>query len=96
MNIQIEFVGFPMIYDLFPEGFHPYHLEGNTLADLIHDLTGRYNARVSEALLEGKNRALDPTIQIMINRRFIAKEQWAGQEIQEGDQITFLRLLAGG
>jgi len=96
MNTRIEFVGFPAIYDLFPEGPHPFHLEGSTLSDLIQELVAHPDSRVGEALLEGRTKVLDPTIQVMINRRFIPKEELTHRKIREGDQITFLRLLAGG
>jgi hypothetical protein len=96
MNIGIEFIGFPVIYDLFPEGFHAYTFEGNTLSQLIADLIGRNGSRVQEALLDPATRDLDPTIQIRINGTFVLKEEISLQEIKEEDQITFFKLLAGG
>ena len=96
MNIQIEFMGFPTIYDLFPEGPHPYSFEGSTLAELVKDLVAGHDPRVGESLLEGKTKVLDPTIQITINRRFVLREEVSSRKIEEGDQVVFLKLLAGG
>jgi sulfur carrier protein ThiS len=96
MNIKIEFIGFPVIYDIFPEGPHPYAFTGETLLELIGDLIARHEKRVKESLLDGRTQALDPAIQVTINRKFILKEQMSGQKIEEGDQVTFLKLLAGG
>lgn len=96
MNISIEFVGFPTIYHLFPEGPHPYHFEGTTLMDLIRDLAARQPRQVGESLMENSTQNLDPTIQITINGRFILKDEVLRQEIHEGDRIAFFKLLAGG
>jgi sulfur carrier protein ThiS len=96
MNIKIEFIGFPLIYDIFPEGPHPYAFPGRTFFELIEDLIARHETRVRESLLDGRTRALDPTIQVTINRKFILKDEIPQQKIKEGDHVTFLKLLAGG
>ncbi len=96
VNIRIEFVGFPVIYDLFPEGPHPYSFRGSSLLELVKDLVAKHDPRVGESLLEGRTKALDPTVQITINRRFVLKEEIPSHKIQEGDHIAFLKLLAGG
>ncbi len=96
MNIRIEFIGFPVIYDLFPEGSHAYCFSGNTISRLAEDLIGRYGERLKEALLDAGTGKMDPTIQIRINGEFVLKDDVPHQEILEGDQVTFLKLLAGG
>ncbi|MBP1722641.1 MAG: hypothetical protein H6Q44_346, partial [Deltaproteobacteria bacterium] len=52
MNIQLEFIGFPVIYDLFPAGSHSYALSGDTLARLIDDLAVHEDPRVQESILD--------------------------------------------
>jgi len=96
MKIRIEFIGFPMIYDLFPEGAHSYVLEGETLAQLIEDVVLRNGSRIQEALLDPGTVELDPTIQIRVNARFIRRDEISRENIEEGDHVTFFRLLAGG
>jgi sulfur carrier protein ThiS len=96
MNITIEFIGFPLIYDLFPEGFNSYNFQGDTLADLICDLVNRGEPKVKESLLDLRLKALDPTIQIMINKKLVSKDKISEEKIKEGDLVTFMRLLAGG
>jgi sulfur carrier protein ThiS len=96
MNIKIEFIGFPVIYDIFPEGPHPYAFAGETLGELIQDLCERNEVRVRESLLNGRTGAMDPTIQVTINRKFILKDEIPRQKIEEGDRVSFLKLLAGG
>ncbi len=96
MNIQLEFIGFPIIYDLFPEGPHLYTLEGNTLVQLIEELVAHEDPRVKETLLDPGTESLDPTIQIMVNQKFIPKAQMKEQKVGENNHVTFFKLLAGG
>jgi sulfur carrier protein ThiS len=96
MNIRIEFIGFPVIYDLFPEGAHSYAFPGKTLEELIQSLIQQNEVRVKESLLNPRTQSLDPAIQVMINGRFIPSDETARHEIAEGDHVAFLKLLAGG
>ena len=96
MNVEVEFIGFPIIYDLFPEGRHQYSFSGNSIPQLVEGLIARYGQRLEEALHEAGTKRLDPTIQMRINGKFILKEEVDRQELGEGDQLTFLKLLAGG
>ena len=96
MKIQLEFIGFPVIYDLFPEGPHSYSFPGGTLPGLIEDLVAHGDPRVKESLLNSGMKALDPTIQIMVNQKLVPKTKIQEQKVGEGDHITFLKLLAGG
>jgi sulfur carrier protein ThiS len=96
MNIKIEFIGFPVIYDIFPEGPHPYAFPGGTMPELIQSLIERNGVRVKESLLDPRMQSLDPAIQVMINKKFLPKEEIPSRRIDEGDHVTFLKLLAGG
>lgn len=96
MNIKIEFIGFPVIYDIFPEGPHPYAFPGETIPELIQSLVERNGTRVKESFLDPRTQMLDPAIQVMINKKFLPKEEIPSRRIDEGDNVTFLKLLAGG
>jgi len=96
MRIEIEFIGFPMIYKIFPEGSHPYAFLGDTLSELIDELIKRHGQQFRELFLDQRTHTLDPTIQIMINRKYVGREDIPHQRIGEYDKVTFLRLLAGG
>jgi sulfur carrier protein ThiS len=96
VNIRLEFIGFPVIYDLFPEGPHLYTFAGNILAQLIEELVAHEDSRVKESLLDPGTKSLDPTIQIMVNQKLVSRTKIQEQEVGEGDQITILKLLAGG
>jgi hypothetical protein len=96
MNIKIEFIGFPVIYDLFPEGGHTYPFSGNTIPQLVGALIDKQGQRLKEALLDAGKNKMDPTIQMRINGKFILADEMQTYEIHEEDQVTFLKLLAGG
>jgi sulfur carrier protein ThiS len=96
MEISIQFIGFPIIYDLFPGGPHPYTLTGKTIAQLVDDLISRKGGRIQEALLDSRTKELDLTIQIAINGDFIPRDKIPQKEIQDGDHVIFFMLMAGG
>jgi hypothetical protein len=96
MNIKIEFIGFPVIYDLFPEGGHPFSFSGNSIPQLAEDLIDKHGQRLKDAFLDARTKKMDSTIQIRINEKFILTDQIRTHEIHEGDHVTFLKLLAGG
>ncbi len=96
MKIRIEFIGFPLLYDLFREGAHPYTLAGETVVELVDELISQKGSLVQESLLVPGTQELDPTIQIRVNTKFISRDEIRQQKIEDGDHITFFRLLAGG
>jgi sulfur carrier protein ThiS len=96
MNIKIEFIGFPVIYDLFPEGGHTYSFAGDSIPQLVEDLIAQYGQRLKDAFLDAGTNKMDPTIQMRINGKFILTDEIQTYEIHEGDHVTFLKLLAGG
>ncbi len=96
MRIEVEFVGFPTIYDIFQEVSHPHSFSGETLSDLIESLIEKYGERLIESLLDPGTHAFDPAIQIMVNRQYVGRESLHLKKMKEGDKVTFLRLLAGG
>jgi hypothetical protein len=96
MQIELEFIGFPMIYDLFPEGRHRVAFEGKTLQELIAHLIARNGERLKEALLEPGSDRFDPAIQVSLNKRFLARQEIPQAPVADGDGVTFMRLLAGG
>jgi sulfur carrier protein ThiS len=96
MQIEVEFIGFPMIYDIFPEGRHRVSFEGQTLHELIEHLMARNGERLKAAFMEPGSDRFDPTIQVSLNKRFLARQEIPQADVGDGDCVTFLRLLAGG
>ena len=96
MNIEIQFTGFPLLFDIYQEGFHSYAFSGSTLCELIEDLVERFGDRVRESIYDPRTQTLDPTIQIVLNKEEYVNYDLYFRKIEEGDQVTFLKLLAGG
>jgi sulfur carrier protein ThiS len=96
MDISIEFIGFPILYDIFPEGPSPYAYDGNTVAQLLDQLIAKGDTLVRESLLDPGMGSIDPAIQVMINGKFLEKEKFRERRLDKGDSVTVMRLLAGG
>ena len=95
-SIDIIFVGFPMIYDLFKKNHIHHSFSGRSLKDLIEDLLIQYGQQMKESLWDERSNGLDPCIQITINGRYVGGAELRSIEISQGDHVTFLRLIAGG
>jgi MoaD family protein len=68
---------------------------GETVQDLIEHLIARYGRKAREALHD-RNGQLDPVVQILLNG-----EQWVTHDrldtvLEDGDEVIFLLMLAGG
>ena len=96
MNIEIQFTGFPLLFDIFQDELHHYVFSGSTLFELIEDLVERFGDRVRGSIYDPQTQTLDPTIQIVLNKEEYFNHNLYSGEIEEGDQVTFLKLLAGG
>jgi sulfur carrier protein ThiS len=96
MNVKIEFIGFSMIDDIFPAGCHPYNFKGKNLWELLEDLIERHGHQMKESLIDQRTQSFDPVLQIRVNQNYIHKDDFKHHIIEEGDCITFLKLLAGG
>lgn len=95
-GIHIVFVGFPKIYDFFQKDHVYYLFSGHTLKDLIEDLLVQYGQQIKESFWDERLNRLDPSIQIMINEKYVKSADLQHAELSKGDKVTFLRLLAGG
>ena len=95
-GIHIVFVGFPKIYDFFQKDHIYYLFSGHTLKDLIEDLLVQYGKQIKESFWDESVKGLDPSIQIAINEKYVESTDLQNVELSQGDQVTFLRLLAGG
>ena len=96
MKIEIEFTGFPLIFDIFHGGGHTYIFRGSTLSELIEDLVERFGDPIKKSMHDERTEAFDPAVQIFINHKEYISDGLGQRTIEEGDKVTFLRLLAGG
>lgn len=94
--IHVTFIGFPRLYELFQGDRVESLFSGGTLSELVDDLALRYGKEVKEWLLAKGSQEIDPAISIKINEKLLRREEVGRRLITEGDEIAFLRLLAGG
>lgn len=68
---------------------------GETIDDLIEHLIARYGRKAKQALYDSSGQ-FDPVVQVLLNG-----EQWVTPDrfdttLQDGDEVMFALLLAGG
>ncbi|MGQ9654739.1 MAG: MoaD/ThiS family protein [Thermodesulfobacteriota bacterium] len=95
MEVRVRLVGFRGFSHSLVPGEIPVRLQGRTLGDLMEHLVREYGTEMAEALLDEEGE-LDPAVQVIRNG-----EQWLSREdlsaeLQEGDRVVFLLLVAGG
>ena len=95
-SVEIELVGFPILYDFLKSDRIRHIFSGHTLKDLIEDLFHNYGEKIKETFWDRRIDRLDPTIQVMINGKFVKASDPQSVEISKDDHVTFFRLLAGG
>ena len=69
--------------------------EGETVADLLDHLLGRYGPGIREAMYDADG-VLDPVIQFVVNGKAWVRHDQLDTRLEDGDAITILALLAGG
>ena len=92
--VEITLVGFPILYDVLESDRIIF--SGHTLKDLIEDLFRNYGEKIKGNFWDQRIDRLDPTIQVMINGKFVKASDPQSVEISKDDHVTFFRLLAGG
>jgi sulfur carrier protein ThiS len=95
-SVEIKLVGFPTLYDFFGGDCIQHIFSGHTLKDLIEELFHKYGNEISDDFWDKRIDRLDPTIQVVINGKFVETSNPQSVEISKDDHVTFLRLLAGG
>jgi hypothetical protein len=96
MNIEIQFTGFPLLFDIFQNKWHDYVFSGGTLSELIEDLVECFGDPVRESIYDPQTQTLDPAVQIILNKKEYVHHAVFSRKVEEGDQVSFLKLLAGG
>jgi molybdopterin converting factor small subunit len=95
MHAKVRLVGFYGLSRSLGREEVVVRFEGRTLKDLLDHLTREYGAGVAKALLDDEGR-LDPAVQVIRNGEEWIRREGLSAELQEGDSIVFLLLVAGG
>lgn len=95
MKIQVEFLGIPMVSDVIGKKKLELDISGNTVRDVLEELTHRYGKKVVEALYDPQGN-FDLMIQVSLNGKTILSPDQHDTPLKEGDSLLFMLLLAGG
>jgi MoaD family protein len=68
---------------------------GETINDLIDHLDAKYGKNVKQVLYD-KNGKLDPLVQVLLNGETWITDDRLATVLQEGDEVIFMMMLAGG
>ncbi len=68
---------------------------GETVDDLIEYLLARYGRKARQALCDEQGR-LDPVIQVLLNGKEWVTHDRLDTVLQDGDNVLFMMMMAGG
>ena len=95
MQINVEFLGLPMVSDVIGKKRLEVDIQGETVKDVIDELIKRYGKKVRDAFYDVEGN-FDMTIQITLNGKSFIPADKRDTHIKEGDNLIFMLLLAGG
>ncbi len=95
MKITVEFLSFPNITRILGSRVLTLNFSGQTIDDLIHEITDRYGEEVHRFLLDESSK-LDRVFKILLNKKdWISRDQM-DRTLEDGDQVTIMMLVGGG
>jgi MoaD family protein len=68
---------------------------GDTVGELLDQLIRQYGRRAERELYD-ETGGLDPMVQVLVNGEQWITRECLGTELQEGDQVVLLMMMAGG
>lgn len=95
MNVRVRFVGFHTIYEQFKEPL-AVSFPGERIDELVGEMIGRYGKALQDELRDERSGAFDPVIQVRVNERILDRSEHESYILEEGDKITFMKLISGG
>lgn len=95
INLKVEFLSLPQVARLAGGKSIDFAIKGQTLQDLISELSQRFGNEVGNFLLDESGK-LDSVFRIQLNKtRWIPRDR-LDTPLQDGDRVTFMMLVAGG
>jgi len=85
----------PMLTEVVGRDELEVELDGRTAGDLLDHLTRTYGKGARDALLDERGQ-LDLEVQLLRNRKDWITRDSLNTELEEGDHVTIMVLMAGG
>jgi sulfur carrier protein ThiS len=95
MKITVEFLSLPNIVRLIGSKSVLLDFSGTTVNDLVREVAGKYGRDVQKFLLDETGN-LDMTLALMINKQEWVRHNRMERQLQDGDLVTIMMLVAGG
>lgn len=94
MKIDLK-IYLPMLTEVVGRDELEVELDGRTAGDLLDHLTRTYGKGARDALLDERGQ-LDLEVQLLRNRKDWITRDSLNTELEEGDHVTIMVLMAGG
>ena len=95
MEVRVKFIGVPGAVQAVGHKEITAQIDEPTLGGLLRQLQSTYGAPLRKALFTPQG-AVDNAIQILHNGRDFVARDALGQHLDDGDQVTFMMMMAGG
>lgn len=95
MKINVEFLGLPSLTKAIGAKRVELDLNNGTLGNVLDSLVTKFGRHVKEALFDRENK-LDISIQVLLNGKEWLSRDRRDINLNEGDALTFMMLVAGG
>jgi sulfur carrier protein ThiS len=95
MNIQVEFLSIPIVTRIIGSKSIDFELKGNTIADLIEEISVQHGREIKQFLLDESGR-LDTVFKIQLNKNQWLPRDRLDTQLRDRDRVTFMMLVGGG
>jgi molybdopterin converting factor small subunit len=95
MAVTVEFLSLPNVARMVGGKTITMDFSGQTVEELVHQITEKYGAKVRRFLLD-ENGRLDMMLKVMRNRDEWIQPDGMTRRLEDGDRITIMLLAAGG
>ncbi|MBN2319601.1 MAG: MoaD/ThiS family protein [Acidobacteria bacterium] len=95
MAITVEFLSLPNIVKMVGSKTITMDFTGQTVEELILQVTEKYGSKVRQFLLD-ENGRLDMILKVLLNKEEWIKPDRMQRPLEDGDHVTIMLLAAGG
>ena len=95
MKVTLEFIGFPDVVQAAGQKKVSLDIRGGTVGDVVSGLIERYGEKVKGSFYNDDG-SFDPNVQIILNEENYVSLDQHDTQVREGDQVTFMLVMAGG
>lgn len=95
MAITVEFLSLPNVVKMVGSKTIAMDFTGQTVEELIGQVTGKYGEKVKKFLLDETGR-LDMMLKVLRNQEEWIQSDQMHRPLKDGDHVTIMLLAAGG